>query len=133
MKSLYQNRHENRCSMSISRRPEQNHPSCHCCAMTILTVACVGPNGLTPRRIEQLPPLKSDHHHVAMSREPSKTGPFLVCLKKPEESRYVLRIRDFPYIPILGMGFLDHQSYKKSGGVWILRETKTSNDIPNEL
>ena len=30
-----------------------------------------------------------------------------------------LRIRDFPYNPIVGMGCFDHQSYDVSGGVWI--------------
>ena len=42
----------------------------------------------------------------------------------PEGSRYVLRFWDFPYNPItiLGIGCFDHQSYEKSGRVWILRE-----------
>ena len=30
-------------------------------------------------------------------------------------------IGDFPYIPVLGMGCFDHQSYDFPGGVWILR------------
>ena len=35
---------------------------------------------------------------------------------------FALRIRDFPYNPIVGMGCFDHQSYDVSGGVWILRD-----------
>ena len=47
-----------------------------------------------------------------------------------------LRIRNFPHIPILEMGCFDHQSYSKSGGVWILRVSKIweyffNNNLPS--
>ena len=41
----------------------------------------------------------------------------------PQGSRYVLRTPDFLDNPSLMMRFVDHQSYEKPGGVWILRDS----------
>ena len=40
---------------------------------------------------------------------------------------YVLRVRDFPYNPILGMGCFDHQSYSREGSGFLGESQKESH------